>query len=375
MIRLALGIRNPKTRTHFHELLARTAPRMQSQLSVNMCEIVDLGDEQGNLVDSLKSYFKEERGRMAVLISDWLVRADSDREANMLARICQAEFEKDAFGTIAIIALPRRVEDIDRTIDSNCTESALEGVLRLVISRLNYLAAPANLSQVDQSLVTVRALRNTNETEFRDYFRLRHHVYTIMGYLEREVEDSRSKLEVNEADVHAVHMAAFYRNGAQERIVGTARVVMNSEADKTLQKTFEAIVCGDSVAQQRLDTPYWLGLPIFQTHRPMNSIMSEIFMQNQMCGELSRVIVAEEFRGGGISRRLVADALRRSISRGAQRLFLECLQVHERLYEKHGFERIPGVVGTVVDVGRTMIAMEMRAESITKIRASLSHVA
>jgi predicted GNAT family N-acyltransferase len=336
---------------------------------------VDLDNEQGKIIACLKNYFRENNDGMAVLISDWLVPSNSDREANALARECQAEFGKNAFGTIAIVPHPRRVADIDRTIDADCTDRGLENILGSVIDRLDYLTPPTRPSQLDCSSIFVRPLRTGNEGEFRDYFVLRHHVYTIMGYLDEEIEDSRSKLEMNEADVHAIHVGAFYRNGAQLRLVGTARVVTNSEADKPLQTILEAIAGDDPVARQRLDTPYLLGLPIFQSHGGMNSIIHEVFTRNQSCGELSRVIVAPEFRGNGISKRLIAEALRRSISKGAQRLFLECLQVHEALYEQLGFHRIRGVVGPVVDVGRTMIAMEMCADTIKKIRANASQVA
>jgi predicted GNAT family N-acyltransferase len=102
----------------------------------------------------------------------------------------------------------------------------------------------------------------------------------------------------------------------------------------------------------------------------MNPIVYEVCTQNQACGELSRVIVVEEFRGMGLSRRLIDEALHRSIKDGAQRLFLECLQVHEGLYEGHGFQRIRNVRGRVVDVERTMIAMEMRRESVDEIRTN-----
>jgi|HubBroStandDraft_6_1064221.scaffolds.fasta_scaffold00604_7 predicted GNAT family N-acyltransferase len=368
---LVLAISCPETRKRFQDALARIDSRMHPQMSARVREVVELDNEQRGLIESLKTYFGRDNGKMAVLISDWLVRPGGDREANTLARECQAEFGQNAFGTIAIMPRPRRVEDIDRTINSNCTDCDLENTLRLVTDRLDYISPPACPRALNAHSITVRSLRTNNETELREYFSLRHSVYSIMGYLEEEVEDSRSKLEVNEADVHAIHLVALHRDGKQERLVGTARVVTNTEPDGSFQRTLEAIVRNDPVARQHLDTPYSLGLPIFQSHKGMNRIIQEVFARDKTCGELSRVIVAPEFRGCGISRMLIGEALRKSIGKGVDRLFLECLQVHEALYQEHGFKRISGVVGPVVDVGRTMIAMEMRAESIERIRTEL----
>ena len=58
-----------------------------------------------------------------------------------------------------------------------------------------------------------------------------------------------------------------------------------------------------------------------------------------------------------------------------QCLFLECLPIHERLYEQHGFRRISGVEGRVVDVGRTMITMERRLDTVSTVSGVLSQSA
>jgi predicted GNAT family N-acyltransferase len=327
------------------------------------------------IIAFLKNCFLESCAIGAILISDWLVESILDRGAISLGKACHSEFEAKAFGTVAIVRQVRRVTDIDRTISPDCTGRNLEIVLGLVIDRLRYLAPPGRQLPVNCNPIVVRPLRADNETEWRNYFLLRHRVYTIMGYLTQEVECSPSRLEVNEADVHAIHIGAFHRDGVQERLVGTARVVTNSEADRALQETFEAITGQDQIARQSLDTPYFLGLPIFHTHEAMNPIMQEVFTTNQSCGELSRVIVSPEYRGSGISQKLIREALRRSVAKGAQRVFLECLPVHERVYEKHGFRRIEGVAGPVVDVGRTMIAMEICPAKINDVRADLYRVA
>ena len=125
------------------------------------------------------------------------------------------------------------------------------------------------------------------------------------------------------------------------------------------------------MAKQRLGEAYALGLPIFHTYRQMTPIMGEIFRKGQKCGELSRVIVDRAFRGSGISNRLISEALDRAVGRGVTRIFLECLKIHEPLYEKHGFRRMSGFEASVIDVKRTMIAMELQPDVITRIAEKL----
>ena len=72
------------------------------------------------------------------------------------------------------------------------------------------------------------------------------------------------------------------------------------------------------------------------------------------------------------SARLITAALKRAIGKGINPIFLECLKKHEQIYEKHGFKRLDGVEASVIDVKRTMIAMELQPEAIAKITARLS---
>jgi GNAT superfamily N-acetyltransferase len=101
-----------------------------------------------------------------------------------------------------------------------------------------------------------------------------------------------------------------------------------------------------------------LELPIFQSQK-LFDLVREILKRGEACGELSRVIVAEEYRGAGVSTRLVEFALSEAARLGVQRIFLECLALHEALYGKRGFRRIPGTAGIVFGVNQTMIGMEL----------------
>jgi GNAT superfamily N-acetyltransferase len=363
MIGLALAITDPKVKRHIESVLNVAMLKIAEKASTQVAPPVDLGCEHSHILRWLERHFLEDSSGAVILLSDLLKQA-ADPIGGALTRICQATFGKHALGTIAIMQLPERITDIDRTVSCDATSDDVTHALVLVIGRLKYIAPPQHGWSVNPRGITIRPLKGDNETEFRDYFRLRHRVYTEMGYLDQLTENCRSKLEMNEADVHSIHLGAFYREGARETLVGSARVVTNRGANWALQRMFESIAGDDPVARQRLSEAYPLGLPIFQTHRDMTSIMIQIFMANQNCGELSRVIVDRHFRGNGISRGLVSEALDRAASQGIRRIFLECLGIHEKLYEEHGFRRIPGMEGTVPDINRTMIAMELQPEFI-----------
>src|SRR5262249_21913855 len=152
----------------------------------------------------------------------------------------------------AIMTIPKRLRDIDQAVSPNPSPQVLEEALGSVVDRLDYLRIPVNRSSVSGNSIKIRRIRS-NETEFREYFALRHRVYTIMGYLDQEVQNTRSRLEINEADTHAMHLGAFYCDGPRETLVGTARVVTNEPPDEDLWNLFADLVTDDPVARQRLN--------------------------------------------------------------------------------------------------------------------------
>lgn len=110
---------------------------------------------------------------------------------------------------------------------------ALTRAMILLIGRLEYLTAPT-APEFDPDSIILRPLRTDNEREFRDYFRLRHSVYSQMGYLDEATEASPSKLEMDETDTHSIHLGAFCQSRCSKLLIGSARVVTNGEADPTL---------------------------------------------------------------------------------------------------------------------------------------------
>jgi GNAT superfamily N-acetyltransferase len=373
MIGLAVAISDAQTKRNLDTALNVAVPEIAAKTSTEISPVADIGCEQEKILGWIERYF-EVGSRPLILISD-LFKRSTDPNCGLLNRECQRRFGARPLGTLAIMGLPERVADIDRSIRPDVVPDELMRAIILVIRRLEYITPPSKSRPVDPGSITIRPLRSDNERELRDYFRLRHEAYTIMGYLDELAESSPSKLEMNEADVHSIHLGAFYRSGPRETLIGSARVVTNRDADSTLQEILEMLAANDPIARQRIAVAYQLDLPIFQTHKGMNAIMAEVYRNGQSCGELSRVIVDPAFRGNGISRGLVSEALVRGVNRGLRRIFLECLRIHTQLYEKHGFRLMPGLEARVIDVNRTMVAMELQREVIENIAAKASALA
>ena len=370
-VAVALAVSEPETRQHIARILNEAALEIRAKTAADLTSAVDLGEDQSKVLEWLHGYFLKGDSRPLILISD-LLKPPSESIEDCLTRECQARFAHHALGTIAIRPSRERITDIDRIIKPDVTREDLTRAMVLLIGRLEYLTAPIARPEFDPDSIILRPLRSDNEREFREYFRLRHRVYAQMGYLDEAMEASSSKLEMNEADTHSIHLGAFCRSGFGEVLIGSARVATNGEADPMLVELFAGIAETDPVSKRRLNDAYPLSLAIFQTHKTLSDRMIDILRNRKKCGELSRVIVDRSFRGAGISGRLITEALETAAGKGVNPIFLECLKIHEQIYEKHGFKRLDGVEASVIDVKRTMIAMELQPEAIAKITARLS---
>lgn len=354
MISVGTSISDVNTRQHVTQLLTEVAP-------LEGLSVVEVGCQQTCLTEWLKKYYATSTPDPLILISDFFTNKDVLNGTRTLATEYLEIFGERAFATIAITCQGGRLTDIDRLMPPDIGSAELRAILKRVVDRIYYLAPPTPAIKVEPDSLSLRLVRMDNVTELVSYFRLRHKVYTLMGYLDEDVENSSSRLEINEADTHSIHLAAFRRTGGQELLIGTTRVVTNEQPNHLVRDALLRLTNGDLTAKARLHDVYPLGLPIFQSHKGMDSIIRDIYFQRplQRCGEVSRVIVHPDFRGNGIAHRLMKEAILRSRQRGTQRLFLECLKIHEHLYNEHGFVRLPDIEGPVVDVYRTMIAMEL----------------
>jgi GNAT superfamily N-acetyltransferase len=188
-----------------------------------------------------------------------------------------------------------------------------------------------------------------------------------MGYLDDETENAISQMELNWCDKNSLHIGAYaFLEEQRPSLVGTARVVVATVADvhkrPPLLASYDRLVTilasQDPTLQQALRKGVLpLQLPIFHSQK-LFRFFHEAVVHKEICGELSRVIVSDDFRGTWLSGRLVEFALNEAEKVGVNRIFLECLEIHQNMYERLGFKRIEGASARVISVNQTMIGME-----------------
>lgn len=279
---------------------------------------------------------------------------------------------------IAIMASPRRVPDIDRVVHRSADSGQLLLALGMIADRLTYTSIPEKCTLA--VCPTVRLI--LKQHELMEYFKLRHRIYKIMGYLEEEIENTVSQMEINWCDRIALHIGAYQSKGGREQLVGTARVVIVASPDPqrrpgilgTYDRLVTALARQDPALQHALDRVLPLQLPIFHSQRLTGNLCEALRSEN-VCGELSRVIVDEEHRGAGLSGRLVEFALDEAFRVGVNRVFLECLDIHELLYQRHGFRRIDTLQRPVIGINQTMIGMELTHRPSTQLSGKVASAA
>lgn len=302
---------------------------------------------------ALAKFYAVSPGGAAILISDSLV--DDDRPAEAALHLLD-QFSGKLFGSIAVTPDGQRVAEIDRALKTGAAAAQLRSALEMVAARLRYVAVPLRREKAPD--FHIRRIRD--EYELKKYFQLRHEVYTIMGYLDHRKERVTSRMEIDGCDGTALHFGAFCKVRGRETLAGTFRVLI-ADGSETMFSTWtrNLLDADPGLRALVLDEVLPLRLPVFHSQE-LDDHLHESIRQQLSCAELSRVIVADAFRGLGLSKRLVEESRSEAKRHGVQKLYLECLQIHTPLYRSCGFEVIPGKSGRVLGVNRTMIAMQQQ---------------
>lgn len=367
-LRLVLSLSDRMTRRRIVSLLVELSS--SGQLHIPGCHLKVVRCSTPEQTFAKVRHYRALPAQPAVIvISDCLVEsAQSALETDTWTPShCAKELCDELGGRGVVIALmekPRRVRDIDRALSCDPSPGELLDALKLMVEKLRYMAPPPPRQPARQ--VIVRLIRKQHE--LLEYFKLRHRIYKIMGYLEEAIENAPSQLEIDWCDSISLHVGAFEQlTSSRERLVGTARVVVGSAScEQRMPKLLEAyrrwverLAEPDPVLRRVLtERVLELELPIFHAQN-LSDVFRGALLRDEICGELSRVIVADDHRGTGLSRRLVEMALMEASRAGIQRMFLECLELHEGLYRKFGFRRLEGKQGAVLSVNTTMIPMEL----------------
>jgi predicted GNAT family N-acyltransferase len=291
-----------------------------------------------------------------LLISDRLAR--NLRPTPVVGELTEA-FRTKPVALLAVSEDGRRVPDVDRTLAQDCTARELESALGALQSRLDYLTRPEPAEAPPPCVV--RPVRK--QTELHAYFRLRHDVYSAMGYLSDVVEQAKSRLDIDACDWRSHHIGAFASEGPlRGRLMGTVRLIPYEAVETEVSEWVMDLAQRDPALRKRVQDEFQLRLPIFQSSSSFNEYLDQETRQVARHAELSRLIVSPEARGGGVSRQLMQAALDQAAASGIDRVFLECLETHVTMYERFGFRRMPLALERVIDIGRTMVPMILEME-------------
>jgi predicted GNAT family N-acyltransferase len=314
--------------------------------------------------------------RPLLLISDFLTEPDERIPGPWLTTFLK-EHPRSPLGTVAIMSRPARVAEIDVTLGWSPSKDELNEAIALVRSRLSYLVKPG--TRLSQS-VSVRQI--SSMTELQKAYKLRHEVYTVMGYLEPETERCTSRVDIHWTDLHSIHLAAFVDSASEnESLVGTARIILTPDTPPPAKQRewTERLLVHDRGLQSEVEKQREkfanFTLPACYTVDLSEELLDAI-RRNETLGELSRVIVHERWRGLGISTRLCEEAIRAAQAAGVSCLFLECLELHEALYGKFGFRRLSRRAERVLGVNRRMVTMVRelgRARETEVVRPGVAH--
>jgi len=293
-----------------------------------------------------------------LLISDRL--SQSLRPTPVVGELTEA-FRTKPVALLAVSEDGRRVPDVDRTLAYDCSAGELESALGALQSRLDYLTLPAPAEA--PAPCVVRPIRK--QTELHAYFRLRHDVYSAMGYLSDVVERAQSRLDIDACDWRSHHIGAFASQGPHRgRLMGTVRLIPYEAVETEVSEWVVDFARRDPALRKRVQDEFQLRLPIFHSSSSFNEYLDQENRQVARHAELSRLIVGAHARGGGVSRQLMGAALDLAAASGIDRVFLECLETHVPMYERYGFRRMAVALERVIDIGRTMVPMllEMKKE-------------
>jgi predicted GNAT family N-acyltransferase len=300
-----------------------------------------------------------------LVVSDKLVRdGEFDHQAK---EVIDPHFHKPIV-TLAIANTPQRVADIDAVLRPTARRQDITRVLSLLSQRLAYMAPPNQRTYPNP--FQIRLINN--EYELHEYYKLRHDVYRVMGYLSDAKARVKSKQEIDGCDLHAIHFGAFEMCDGYQRLVGTARLLLTEANESRWAAWTRNLLRADRTLRAMVnDEKLSLMLPVFQSQQ-LTSHLHDVFQQEVLCGELSRVIVRREFRGAGVARQLVEESIQYARENGVGRLYLECLKLHEPLYKKFGFSCLPHTGDRVIGINKSMIAMMMAISTGVPDRQTLT---
>jgi predicted GNAT family N-acyltransferase len=360
-LRVVVFFKNESIRYHYAKFIESTEVKVQQGLIIQNYAIhFEYTENLQSAADRLIHILESGDDLAGMLISDALVQAMPSREDAGWKLVPTAKTIRDRLAqkryvSVAVLEQPTRIPNIDLVLAADCAPQVWLDALELLIARLSYFARPAKLPRPEG--IEIRPIQS--QIELYNVFKLRYEVYKVMGYLDEEIEKSGVNLELHWCDTISLHFGAFLTKGSGTELVGTSRIVLTSAQDQRYGRWTQAIAQSHPelrrlFERQRGEFAPWR-LPIFHTME-LNKYISDDSLGDRRVGELSRVVVHEKWRGTGLSSELVNLTIAKAEANGVDLMLLECLEIHEKYYNKFGFISLEQS-GEVVGIGKTMIGM------------------
>ena len=253
---------------------------------------------------------------------------------------------------LALVDPPlRRIGLVDNVVERDTDGPTLAQAIARALVAIRYKYPPAARKPDTGESLEVQTVKDI--AQFRACLALRYSVYKQLGYFYEDPESESAGLELQYFDPSALHFVALARDGASQTVAGTARLVVAGTqwsrdgvfGDTARLRTNSERLCAEIAADEptlrkNLETgPGAAALPLFAAF-DASDLAPEKRLPISDFSELSRVVVAEEFRGLGVSRLLVRACIAAAFALRRRYILLECIPQHTRLYEKFGFTKV-----------------------------------
>lgn len=306
------------------------------------------------LLQVVKDHLCDTRGANCVVISDQLLNSDAENLTPEPSSTAETifKFVRDNVSACGLIALTKtktnHVPGIDAiVISGRKARNELRKELKTITGRLWYKRPPNNSFQHSGGeLFSVEIAAVSDKRNLLQSFELRGKVYSALGYIEK------SSIEMDAYDLTSIPFLALDRAN-QDRVVGAMRVIIPGRGPLNMAvQRYSFDHYGDwarEMAKDNVDRQWWkaimkrapTALPVLNAFKYFQVPDEEMeidgmVMPRNVC-ELSRVVVAPEYRGMGVSKLLVNHAISVAKKMRRQYLWIECAPHHIKMYKKYGF--------------------------------------
>src|SRR5262249_2239588 len=243
----------------------------------------------------------------------------------------------------------KRICLVDSCVPRDADAEVLSRAVERALGAIRYKVPPAERPHAGSWPVEVREVGDL--AELQKCLALRYAVYRLLGYLCDSTHMERTGWELNYFDQSALHFVAVAPGEGGDVVAGTARLILadakigrgglfgdRARIRRRYGALCEQIVGARPELNKELERGPSAALPLLASFDYGELVTDPNVAVGDLC-ELSRVVVAEKFRGHGVSRLLVRACIAAAIELKQRYILLECIPQHARRYEKYGFER------------------------------------